>query len=636
MVDEQLQTAPKQDAKREAILLIPGIAMDWCSEQVDTIGQKIAAALDRNAADVNARFSVSFTTRNYGQDSSPKLKTRVGTVTRARARAAPAVNGAVGAGATGESEPLPVLDLYGIGYDEALTNAYARHSLVIKLFLLLLAVVHFVPLLCKAMLPNWLQQRLRGRTSEERGERPGRTGSASFRARELERARVLNEYWRAKPAREKVQLLLATGVLVLLCVYGIILLIALWQVLQSLLFHVSGQQLAHDGSSWQVRLYDWWNTHWLTGWLAGISDFIRPVAWPIFSFAGGWFAFAGSNAKPAIVLLTALGALLPNRRNLQEAVSGAAVEFLCLNYYLSMGDRRNVLIGHVSALLEDICEQGQYERIHVLAYSFGSVVALDALFPILREPTTRFNKIDTLVTIGCPLDTIRLFWPQYFRERRKLRDVPKRWLNIYSRVDVLSSNFNNRDSEVTESDYVLGLERDWLDRVGPHRPECYQRMPAQCAARLKHALSVACADDPVCKEQRAQHIPTCEKQLAQQPLMCTAQCIRIKPENLLFSDAASAKQLGVMSQLTLLGMRAHSMYWEPANEQEVSCFDVLIPKLFEGRPILTDDPSSKRDARTHADTALNKRGKTVDENGSSPPPTAGKPPDEQRAAAPVS
>jgi hypothetical protein len=83
----------------------------------------------------------------------------------------------------------------------------------------------------------------------------------------------------------------------------------------------------------------------------------------------------------------------------------------------------------------------RYDRVDIVAYSFGSVVAIDALYPLADIPGPRFEQIDTLVTIGCPFDIIRTYWPEYFDRRWHRVGVPRRWLNIYSPIDVFGSNF---------------------------------------------------------------------------------------------------------------------------------------------------------------------------------------------------
>jgi hypothetical protein len=74
-----------------------------------------------------------------------------------------------------------------------------------------------------------------------------------------------------------------------------------------------------------------------------------------------------------------------------------------------------------------------YTRLHVVCNSFGSVVAIDSLFPTGgSEPAKRVRDVHTLITVGCPFDFIR----SYFDARGGFAGVPRQWLNIYREDDV--------------------------------------------------------------------------------------------------------------------------------------------------------------------------------------------------------
>ena len=118
-----------------------------------------------------------------------------------------------------------------------------------------------------------------------------------------------------------------------------------------------------------------------------------------------------------MIVLTGLGAFRPQVR---AALTAGAVNYLAQVHYIRLGDRQDAVVGRLTRVLEEVAERGGYRRIHLLGYSFGSVVAIDALFPPERRPTPRFSRIDTLVTIGCPFDLLRSPWPDYFNKRATL------------------------------------------------------------------------------------------------------------------------------------------------------------------------------------------------------------------------
>jgi hypothetical protein len=117
--------------------------------------------------------------------------------------------------------------------------------------------------------------------------------------------------------------------------------------------------------------------------------------------------------------------------------------------YLDRGeDRGSELRGQLVALLEQLAQRERpYEQIDVLAYSFGSI---DALFPFVQSPPPRLATIDRLVTIACPLDFVRSYWPDYFTKRFSIPGRPAQWVNFYAPSDVLASNFQDATSGIVE------------------------------------------------------------------------------------------------------------------------------------------------------------------------------------------
>ena len=140
-------------------------------------------------------------------------------------------------------------------------------------------------------------------------------------------------------------------------------------------------------------------------------------------------------------MLAAIGLL--SHRNVKEQIRDAATEYASVIDYVAHDRRKPTVAGNFAALLESVLESGvPYRRVHVLAYSFGSIVAIDCLFQ-RQEPPERFKRIDALVTVGSPFDIIRSFWPEYFAGRQCAGAEAPRWLNVFSPDDVMSSNFRD-------------------------------------------------------------------------------------------------------------------------------------------------------------------------------------------------
>ena len=298
----------------------------------------------------------------------------------------------------------------------------------------------------------------------------------------------------SKTRQEKLQLLYAILILCLLIVYVAILIGALVSLIDD------SNVLAKVLPETKLKVFFEW-----------------------FSKVSKWIVVGG-----AVLLL-----FLPPKFNFKERISQAAVDYLCLVYYLNLGEQRNTIVGRLEAFIDEISRISETERkkgvgkgyrhIHLFSYSFGSIIALDALFPAGRPPGRPLKDIHTLVTIGCPFDFVRTFWGSYFDKRREyVKDHPARWLNVYSPLDVLASNFRN-DSQIGDASISIRAE----------------------------ALSTN-ADAPA-------------------------------PRNVRFHEGLDHSQLSFSDSLFLLGLRAHSMYWSSKAEVELNCFSQLIPEMYNGR-----------------------------------------------------
>jgi hypothetical protein len=119
-----------------------------------------------------------------------------------------------------------------------------------------------------------------------------------------------------------------------------------------------------------------------------------------------------------------------------------AVSYLCLVEYMSAGIGRAEATDHLQSLLEHLHDRGEpYDEVHVVAYSFGSVVAIDSLFPLHQVPSPSVASVRSLTTIGCPFDVFSALWPKHFQNRVRLDGAPAVWLNVAIESDPLASDF---------------------------------------------------------------------------------------------------------------------------------------------------------------------------------------------------
>ncbi|GLC27802.1 hypothetical protein [Roseisolibacter agri] len=383
---------------RDAIIFVPGLFVEGGVQSADVAARRIARAFDENAATHDAQFLVL-----EGKDESlaDDYRTRKATVVRLDV----------------DGVELPIVDVFDFRYHDTLLGAYqnrtpARQALSITGTLLAL----FGRVMTSIRKPS-------------------------------------------KTAAEKWQV--AYGVLVMLglVAYVGVLLATAIATLPAVVPGSSNRQVAvaspptttaspvttrtpqtrapapvggrRPGRPWIERARDTGRSVW-----AGATGTARA----------GWTALRSpallGRLQGLLVILTAIGLLRTQslKTVLREVAAGAAAA----SAYLATGERAARVRGAFGRLLQHVLEskvEGRaYERIHVVAFSFGSVVALDSIFPVVR-PAHHLGRISTLVTIGCPFDFIRTYWPRYFDDRQGLPDAPGKWLNVFAGADVLGSNF---------------------------------------------------------------------------------------------------------------------------------------------------------------------------------------------------
>lgn len=237
----------------------------------------------------------------------------------------------------------------------------------------------------------------------------------------------------------------------------------------------------------------------------------------------------GARLAPYVVMLTLL--IVSLREKVLKFIVCAATDYVCMLNYMDFGERQNVITGQLETFLDKLAEQASppYRSYHIFAYSFGSIVALDTLFTFGMEIGEQTRRVDTLVTIGSPFDLLRTYWPQYFRNRVAVTGVPRRWINLYSPLDLLGSNFRN-DAEPGDA------ERHF------HGSKAHRHGAKQ--------------DD------------------------------RIDPkpsdgDNIAYEQVTGGSRRTLLGLLTLQGLKVHSLYWEPRQEDERNCFTYILPRIYD-------------------------------------------------------
>jgi hypothetical protein len=113
------------------------------------------------------------------------------------------------------------------------------------------------------------------------------------------------------------------------------------------------------------------------------------------------------------------------------------------------------VVSGLETALDDILETQADRKVYLFGYSLGALAAMDFLYPrksLLPTLDPRHAKaISTLVTVGCPIDFVRLYIPDY-TDNRTSRVKDLRWINIFIPADVLGSNLLNGDDYNEKTD----------------------------------------------------------------------------------------------------------------------------------------------------------------------------------------
>jgi hypothetical protein len=132
-----------------------------------------------------------------------------------------------------------------------------------------------------------------------------------------------------------------------------------------------------------------------------------------------------------------------------------AAEFTTIDNYIQYGEQAQIIQGNLDALIEYIVENEEKPKIHLHTYSFGSVIALDTLFPLGNEPSANIqNNIKLLITVGAPYEFINNYYPNFYTDRTDKMSEKIEWINVYSTMDAFASNFR-KDNKVGEAKYGI-------------------------------------------------------------------------------------------------------------------------------------------------------------------------------------
>lgn len=194
------------------------------------------------------------------------------------------------------------------------------------------------------------------------------------------------------------------------------------------------------------------------------------------------------------VLVFLGGAQLLTGKRVRAEIEDLAWDPSMVGEYLDNEYKREEILSEIDNALEAIAESSTgYRRVILLAYSFGSVVALEATLARADVAPRVRKHVKTLVTIGCPYDFVTTYWPDFFRFSPRWSTE---WINAYTEADVLGSRFGR--SRKGEQVVVPDIEFEF--------PEA-RKVPPKLSRLMSlrgffvHALLVAGVSRPACGVQ---------------------------------------------------------------------------------------------------------------------------------------
>jgi hypothetical protein len=288
-----------------------------------------------------------------------------------------------------------------------------------------------------------------------------------------------------------------------------------WMALQLLVRSVlaSGRarwraRTAHSGQGMLSRRLDRLQWFWLS-----VVRLLALLSLAYWIFVGAFALFAGLGFSTADIL-GAIGATpKPKGTEIKSATIYIAMilvvvtiiryalidwldrlgieAFAALEYQLD--DSR--YLAATNALLDGIefAARRDYGKLDLLSFSFGTIIAADAIFPRRKRNSVWSPPlaIDHWITVGFPYDMVVSYLPGYFSGRQAATIDVRRWINIVAEDDFLSTRFSDGDGRgiragggshlrapdlnPTPVDSERRITAGWLDafillrRIGNHR-----------------------------------------------------------------------------------------------------------------------------------------------------------------------
>ncbi|GLY20085.1 hypothetical protein Kisp01_70990 [Kineosporia sp. NBRC 101677] len=113
------------------------------------------------------------------------------------------------------------------------------------------------------------------------------------------------------------------------------------------------------------------------------------------------------------------------------------------------------IIRQLDHALDQLSINGWNGPVHLMGYSFGSLVLFETMFPKQTGlmPIRPVSRVESMTTVGCPIDIVRLYFPRFLDNRSTRKHVP--WTNIFNAADIFSSNFMDGTDAVAGEGFAV-------------------------------------------------------------------------------------------------------------------------------------------------------------------------------------
>ena len=154
----------------------------------------------------------------------------------------------------------------------------------------------------------------------------------------------------------------------------------------------------------------------------------------------------GADAAPVTFGISAAGLTITWAALRKSILAFAATAERCVRFVRNDGAVADTIAVSVDQAIDRLRANGWSGPVHLLGYSFGGLPVFETMYP--RTTSLLSNKpvqtVKSMVTIGCPLDLVRLYHPKYLKMRTGRKDELE-WVNVFNGADIFSSNLDDED-----------------------------------------------------------------------------------------------------------------------------------------------------------------------------------------------